>query len=118
MSAAELTKLVWDLANGITAFAVVQGLVFAYACAKKEIGDLLNRKALKLAVAVMVALIGIGQCLAVCWCGAKLCSLDPDHCKLHSEATIGRILCVGGLLVFSIIILYARQLFARKPFDG
>jgi hypothetical protein len=31
MSATELTKLVWDLANGITAFAVVQGLVFAYA---------------------------------------------------------------------------------------
>jgi uncharacterized membrane protein YbhN (UPF0104 family) len=118
MSAAELTRLVWDLANGITAFAVVQGLVFAYACAKKEIGDVMNRKTIKLAIAVMVALIAIGQCVALYWCGAKSCSLDPDHCELHSEVTIGRVLCVAGLLVFSIIILYTRQLFARKPFDG
>ena len=63
-------------------------------------------------------LIAIGQCMAVYWCGAKLCGLDPDHCELHSEVTTGRILCVVGLLAFSIIILYTRQLFARKPFDG
>ena len=118
MSASEITKLVWDLANGITAFAVVQGLVFAYACAKKEIGDAINRKTIKLAIAVMVVLIAIGQCMAVYWCGAKLCGLDPDHCELHWEVTAGRILCIVGLLAFSIIILYTRQLFARKPFDG
>jgi hypothetical protein len=118
VSAADLTKLMWDLANGITAFAVVQGLVFAYACAKKEIGDAINRKTTKLAIAAMVALIAIGQCVAVYWCGAKLCGLDPDHCELHSEVTTGRILCVVGLLAFSIIILYTRQLFAHIPFDG
>ncbi len=118
MSASDLAKLVWDVANGITAFAVVQGLVFAYSCAKKEIGDVLNRKALKLAVAAMLALIGIVQCLAVWWCGVNLCELDAGHCKLHSEMTLGRMLCVGGLLMFSIIILYARQIFASKPFDG
>lgn len=114
----ELTKLIWDLANGIAAFAVIQGLVFAYACAKKEVGDVLNRKALKLAIAVMLALIGTAQCLAIWWCGRRLCELDPAHCNLHYEVTFGRIACVGGLLVFSIIILYARQLFAHKPFDG
>jgi hypothetical protein len=118
LSGADLAKLLWDLANAITAFAVVQSLVFAYACAKKDIGDVLNRKALKLAIAVMVALIGIGQCLAVWWCGTELCTLDADHCNLHFEATIGRVCCIGGLLIFSIIILFARQLLARKPFDA
>ncbi len=118
MSASDLAKLVWDVANGITAFAVAQSLVFAYSCAKKEIGDVLNRKALKLAIAAMLALIAIVQCLAVWRCGVNLCELDPGHCELHSEVTFGRMLCVGGLLAFSIIILYARQLFAGKPFDG
>jgi hypothetical protein len=117
MSGTEIGKLLWELANGITAFAVVQGLVFAYACAKKEIGDVINRRRIKLVVAVMVSLIAIGQCFALWWCGAKLCALDADHCGLHWEATVGRLFCVGGLLVFSIVILYARQLLAHRPFD-
>ena len=117
MSTTELAKLVWELANGIAAFAVVQSLVFAYACAKKEVGDVLNRRPVKLALAVMLTLIGIGQCLAVWWCGTKLCELDPEHCGLQSEATFGRIACVAGLLVFSVVILYARQLFAHKLFN-
>lgn len=118
MISTELTKMIWELANAITGFAVVQGLVFAYACAKKEIGDVINRKSLKRAIAVMVALIGIAQCVAVEWCRIKLCDLDPGHCTLYSEAGLGRILCIGSLLVFSILILYARQLFSGKPFDG
>lgn len=118
MPETELTKLIWDLANGIAAFAVIQGLVFAYACAKKEVGDVLNRKALKLAIAVMLVLIGTAQCAALWWCGRKLCELDPTHCNLHSDITFGRVVCVVGLLAFSILILYARQLFARKPFDS
>ena len=118
MPETELTKLIWDLANGIAAFAVVQGIVFAYACAKKEVGDVLNRKALKLAIVVMLVLIGTAQCAALWWCGRKLCELDPTHCNLHSDITFGRVVCVVGLLAFSILILYARQLFARKPFDS
>ena len=71
MTSAEMAKLLWDLANAITGFAVVQGLIFAYACAKKEVADVFNRKALKLAIAVMVTLIGAGQCAAVRWCGER-----------------------------------------------
>jgi len=118
MTSAEMAKMLWDLANAITGFAAVQGLIFAYACAKKEVADLFNRKALKFAIAVMVTLIGAGQCAAVHWCRTMLCGLDPDHCRLHSEAGLGRILFICSLVVFSILILYARQLFARKPFDA
>ena len=117
MTPNELGSLIWHLANAVTAFAAVQGLVFAYACAKKEVADVLNRRALKRAIALMVGVIAIGQCLAVWWCGHKLCLLDAPHCALHNEATLGRVGCIVGLAVFSIVILYARQLFAHKPFD-
>lgn len=109
--------MLWDLANSITAFAAVQGVVFSYACLKKETGDILNRKWLKLALAIMLSLIAVAQCVAVEWCRAKLCTLDVSHCQLQSEAAIGRILCIGSIAVFSILILYARQLFSRRPFD-
>jgi hypothetical protein len=118
MTSPELTKTLWDLANGITGFAAVQALVFAYACVRKEVGDVFNRKSVKAAIAVMVALIGLAQCLVVQWCQNHLCRLDPGHCDLYSEAGIGRIVLIGSLVILSILILYARQLFAGKPFDG
>ena len=118
MPVTDLTKLIWDLANGIAAFAVVQGLLFAHACAKKEFGDVVNRKALKLAIAVMLVLIGTAQCTALWWCGRKLSELDPTHSNLHLDITLGRVVCVVGLMIFSILILYARQIFSRKPFDN
>jgi hypothetical protein len=117
MTSAELTKALWDLANGITGFAAVQALVFAYACAKKEVGDAINRKAMKLAIAVMLAAIGLAQVAAVEWCRIHLSYLDSSHADLYFEAGIGRAVLIGGLAIFSIVILYARQLFARKPFD-
>jgi hypothetical protein len=117
MTSAELTKALWDLANGVTGFAAVQALVFAYACAKKEVGDIINRKAVKFAIAVMLATIALAQAAAVEWCRIHLTYLDPAHADLHFEAGIGRIVLIGGLAIFSIVILYARQLFAGKPFD-
>jgi hypothetical protein len=118
MTSGELAKTLWDLANAITGFAAVQGLIFSYACAKKETGDVLNRRRLKFAIAVMVAVIAAAQCAAVAWCRINLCRLDPEHCALHSEASAGRIFCIASIGVFSIIILYARQLFSKQPFDG
>lgn len=118
MTSADLTKTLWDLANGVTAFAAVQALVFAYACAKKEVGDVLNRKAVKLAIAAMLALIGLAQGATVEWCRIHLCHLDPGHCDLYFEAGVGRIVLIGSLVILSILILYARQLFAGKPFKG
>ena len=107
-----------DIQGSFFWLTVVQGLVFSYACAKKEVGDLINKKALRFAIAVMVVLIGVGQCAAVEWCRIELCGLDPEHCTVYSEAGLGRLLLIGSLGVFSILLLYARQLFARKPFDG
>jgi hypothetical protein len=43
--------------------------------------------------------------------------LDPHHCGLHSEASAGRILCIASIAIFSIVILYARQLFNKQPFN-
>jgi hypothetical protein len=118
MNSTELAGKLWDLANAITAFALVQGLVFAYACANKDVGNVLNRKALKAAIAVMIAMIGTAQCVAVEWCRSKLCHIDPAQCPVYSEAGEGRVLCIGSIAIFSILILYARQLFAKKPFDA
>lgn len=88
MTSAELSKMLWDLSNSITAFAAVQGVLFANACVKKETGDVLNKKWLKLALGVMLALIALGQCGAVEWCRSKLCSLDVSSCQLHTEAAL------------------------------
>ncbi len=44
MTSMDLSKEFWDVANAITGFAVVQGLVSAYACAKQEIGDGINHR--------------------------------------------------------------------------
>ena len=118
MTSAELSKLLWDLANAITAFAALQALVFAYTCAKKEVADAINRKGLKAVIAAMVALLGVAQCIAVEWCGAHLCKLDAANCSLYSEASLGRVVFIAALLIFVMLILYARQLFARKPFDA
>jgi len=117
MNDSDLAKLLWDLANAITAFAIVQSLLFAYACARPDVGNVINRKAVKLALALMITAIGVGQCIVVWWSGARLCVVDAAHCGLHWEATSGRIFCIAGLLGFSIVILYARQILAGKPFD-
>jgi hypothetical protein len=114
---AELSKTLWDLANGVAGFAAVQGLIFAYACAKKETADVLNRKRLKFAIGVMVASIAVAQSAAIEWCRRSICVLDPHHCGLHSEASAGRILCIASIAIFSIVILYARQLFNKQPFN-
>ena len=117
MTPSDLSKALWDLSNAITAFAAVQGVFLAYACAKKETGDILNKKRLKLAIAIIVVLMASAQCVAIEWCRRNLCAIDTPHCQLQSEAAAGRMLCIGCLAIFSIIILYARQLFAKKPFD-
>ena len=117
MTSADLSKVLWDLANQITAFAAVQALAFAYACAKKEIADAINRKALKVVIAAIVASIAIAQCVAVEWCRRRLCAVDPGNCDIYSDAGLGRIAFIVLLLVFSLLMLYARQIFSKKPFD-
>jgi len=118
VSAADIAKLLWDAANAITSFSVVQALIFTYACAKKETADLLNRKLLKAAIAAMIVAITAMECVAIEWCRRHLCTLDAEHCALHAEATSGRLFLVVCTAVFSIVILYARQLFSKKPFAG
>lgn len=118
MTSVDLSKALWDLANSITAFAALQGLVFVYACAKREIGDLLNKKRLKAAIAIAIVLVSIAQSFAVAWCRSAQCELAVDYCEIYSEANIIRVVCLVGVGVCSILALYARQLFSRKPFDG
>jgi hypothetical protein len=118
MSDADLTKALWDLSNAIVAFTAVQGLLFAYACAKKETGDILNKKALKLVLAAVSIAITIGVCGAVAWCAHTQCVLDTSHCVIYRGAAGGRLLCVISIAIFNILILYARQLFSRQPFDA
>ena len=118
MTSVELSKALWDLANSITAFAAIQGLVFVYACLKKETGDVLNKKRLKAAITAAIVFMAFAQCAAVEWCRSSLCGLDAAHCQIYSQASIWRSLCIGGIAVCGILILYARQLFAGQPFDG
>ena len=118
MTDAELSKVIWDLANAMTAFSAAQAVVFTYACAKKETGDLLNKRRLKLAIAISIALICTVQGFVVYWCMGTLCALDANHCPLHREATVGRMLCIATAGSLSILILYARQLFSKHAFDS
>jgi hypothetical protein len=117
MSAAELTKSLWDFANSITAFAVIQGLVFVYSCLKKETGDVLNKRRLKAAIAIVIFPMIIAQCTVVDWCRRNQCLLDVSHCRIYTEASTVRIASLIGIGVSSMLALYARQLFSRKPFD-
>ena len=117
MSNAELTKSLWELANSITAFAAIQGLVFVYVCLKKETGDILNKKRLKMAIVIIILIMVAAQCLAVDWCRRTQCILDSIHCAIFIEAEVVRVACMIGIGACSILALYARQLFARKPFD-
>lgn len=118
MTIVELSKALWDLSNSITAFAAIQGLVFVYACLKKESADILNKRRLKAAIAIAIVVMAFAQCAAIDWCRTTQCSLDAVHCTLYSEASIWRSLCIVGIAVCSILVLYARQLFAKQPFDG
>lgn len=118
MTSVELSKALWDLANSITAFTAIQGLVFVYACLKKETGDILNKKRLKAAIAVAILVMAAAQCAAIEWCRTSLCALDIAHCQLYSQASVWRSICIIGIAVCSILVLYARQLFAKQPFYG
>ena len=117
MPDSDLVKSVWDIANTVVGFAVAQSLLFSYACAQKDVGDALNRKRIKAAIAIMLILIAALQSTVIAWCRGAMCALDAVHCTLYSEVNLGRHLINVSACLFALVILYTRQLFARKPFD-
>jgi len=114
----ELVKALWDASNLITAFVAVQGFAFVYACAKKEFGDKINQKLTKRIIFIVIAVNGFGIGYAIYWCARQMCRLDQANCEIFYQSSIGRIIFVIVFVFFTVVMLYARQLLRKQPFNA
>jgi hypothetical protein len=120
MNSDTLSKELWQAANLITGFAVVQAIAFTYACAKPDFSALINTFWIKIVILVHLALIAIGECYAVWWCADKIVTLlgsqrpnENNHLvieKILRHAAWGRIIIILVLLIPMILALYSEQL--------
>ena len=124
MKDSDFTEKLWNIANLLTGFAVVQTMSFVYACSKPEFADLINRPLVKITIAVHLVVVTLFECYGVWWCGRKVIELFMDNqppgdgdntkvCvrkKILRHVTLGRILVIVALLVPALLSLYARQL--------
>lgn len=94
MSDAKIAENLWSLANGITAFAVLQALTFLYSFGNKDIRpELLNSKAQCVIVPVTL-LLAVLYSLAVWWCRWLAARFDKPHERVWNAITWGRIVCI------------------------
>lgn len=97
----------WSLANAITAFAVAQSLVFAYAVA--EHGDRI--RSIRYSVTCGIGIGIVAFCFAVWFCNHAQTELlgnaEPVRACLLWWTMIGRMLAIAGYAAFGLTVLWA-----------
>jgi hypothetical protein len=115
MTDEKMVESLWAVANGITAFAVLQALAFLYALAKRDFVDAIaNRTAVVLVVTATV-FATLVYCLGVWKCWDLAMALVPDqHVRIWPAMTKGRIACI---VVFNLFVLGVgvATVFTAKP---
>ena len=122
MDKTTISKNLWDAANLITGFAVVQTGTFAYACAKPEFSNIINKIEIKILISVIMLLITAILSYSAWWCSKKQIELiEKSSEKIHLEiikiirqAAYGRIILIILLLIPIFLALFAKQ-FAGIP---
>jgi len=131
MTDKDLSKDLWQVANILTGFAVVQAIAFIYACAKQDFAMLINTFPVKMTIAIHIIIVTVAECYAVWWCADKAVALlangrqtedteDINRNMINSitkRVAWGRIVIILSLLLPALLSLYARQL-GGMPFNG
>jgi protein-S-isoprenylcysteine O-methyltransferase Ste14 len=103
MSHFNMPEQLWDLANLVTGFAVVQTVATIITVAKGELQGLKGTATHWIAVA---GTAGFAACyiIAIMWCGIVGASLDNNVANSHvwTVVTFGR---VFGVLLFTLVAL-------------
>jgi len=105
MEDVDMVKELWDLANTITAFGVIQNLGFALALANdlSWITKLTARH--RFALIRLTIVFAFGYALANIQICRLALQLDPKHHAVWNQVTIGRVFAVilfSGLVVFGL----------------
>ncbi len=107
----DMENHLWDLANIITGFAVVQSLAFLYALAQNEFMKAVdNRDAQKIIIPATVV-ASIFYCGAVFLLGRAGTSLAESHQSVWDSVMWGRIVAI---LAFNGLVLYVIWKIGKK----
>ncbi len=113
-----LSKHLWDLANIITGFAVVQTVAFTYACARPEFSELINTLFIKIILSIHVFIVTLAEAYAIWWCSKKTITLyktkiekvNLEITRIIYQAAYGRIIVITFLIIPAMIALWSEQL--------
>jgi hypothetical protein len=124
------SQSLWNTANLITGFAVVQTATFTYACANKEFSTMINTFEFKISFSLIMILITAMLSYAVWWCSKKQTALiqiqNKDNNSKNTglktitiirQAAYGRIILISLLLIPVLLALYAKQI-GGLPYRG
>jgi hypothetical protein len=112
MSPDNMSEKLWDLANLITGFAVLQTLAMLFAVIKGDIPVLMQATVRRLAFVgtIVFTLLYMG---AITWCGIEGYSLNAPHdYSVWLIVTLGRIVVV---LIFSYLMSIALMGTPTRP---
>jgi hypothetical protein len=111
METLNAVEKLWDLANLITGFAVVQSLAVTFGLVKRDLKMLRGPKA-HWSAAVGTLLFTVGYVAAVEYCGKKGRCLDVANADIWCWVTLGRTfsICVFALITVGTIYLHRRDL--------
>src|ERR1700722_7974203 len=90
----EMAGKLWDLANLLTAFSVVQSLTTMFAIVKGELDKWLVDPTAHYRALCGILLFTILYEIPVIYCGYKGRRLDPLHRSIWSTLTVGRSIAV------------------------
>jgi hypothetical protein len=107
MNADALAQNLTDVANAVTAFAIVQNQALSYALVKREVR---YRFRIRRTVAILIVWNIVFYCLPVWWCARKAIqiAMPPDGLDLQGVAlwaTAGRLVGIAAFGSLSILLV-------------
>ena len=113
MTDEKMAENLWAVANGITAFAVLQALAFLYALAKKDFADAISNDLAVVLIVTVTVIATFVYCLGVWKCWDLAAPLVPHrHVKIWAAMTKGRIACI---VMFNLLVLGVGLAIAFTP---
>jgi hypothetical protein len=111
MDGVNMAEKLWDLANLITGFAVVQILATTFAMAKDELRTSLKGRAAHWTAFTVAMVFTAFYVTAIMWCGLKGSSLDDQkHSPVWSCVTAARVVAVVLFTVVGLGTLYGHRM--------
>jgi hypothetical protein len=106
MPANDMAENLWELANIISGFAVIQSIATAFALAKGDFRFSLRTKTEHVIGIASASVFAIFYAGTVAWCWYRATSIDTDSNdqSLWAIVTIGRI---GAILLFTVPVIFA-----------